>query len=130
RQGTALLVGLRPRDGHLLVQRENRKDDAAHHRARVRRGGRLLARRTVDRVLVDARRLQPAAERQGKEDARGKSELLRRNLHHARRRLRPAAAHLYSRIRRRTVLHTRWLAHPLSALRRDGTPGRYLDDEA
>ena len=52
--------------------------------------GQLLARRPVDRVLVDARCLQSHADRGGEEAARGRSELLRRDLHHARRRLGPA----------------------------------------
>ena len=74
-------------------------------RARLRRRGQLLARRPVDRVLVDARRLRPPAVRRRKEAARARSQLLRRDLHHARRRLRPAAADQRARLRRRTVLH-------------------------
>ena len=50
---------------------------AADQRARLRRRRQLLARRAVDRVLVDARRLQPHAVRRRAEAARGRSELLR-----------------------------------------------------
>ena len=92
-QGAPLLVGLRPRDGHLRVQREDRRAEAADDRARLRRRRQLLARRPVDRLLVDARRLRPHAQRHGEEAARGEPELLRRDLHHARRRLGPEAAH-------------------------------------
>ena len=45
------------------VQREDRRAEAADQRARLRRRGQLLARRPVDRVLVDARRLRPHADR-------------------------------------------------------------------
>ena len=44
---------------------------------------------------------------EGKEAARGESELLRRDLHHARRRLGAEAADERSRLRRRTLLHAR-----------------------
>jgi hypothetical protein len=46
----------RPRD---------RRGDPPHPRARLRRRGQLLARRRVDRVRVDARRLRPRALRAG-----------------------------------------------------------------
>ena len=49
---------------------KTRRDEAADQRARLRRRGQLLARRPVDRVLVDARRLQPHADRRGEEAAR------------------------------------------------------------
>ena len=67
---------------------------AAHEPARLRRGSELLARRPVDRLLLDARRLRSRAVGRGTEAARDGSELLRRDLHHARRRRRigPAAA--------------------------------------
>ena len=74
------------------VREKTARDEAPDHRARLRRRGELFARRPVDRVLVDARRLQPHAHRRREEAARGRSELLRRDLHHARRRLRPASA--------------------------------------
>ena len=38
-QGAPLLVGLRPGDGHLRVQREDRRAEAADRRARLRRRG-------------------------------------------------------------------------------------------
>ena len=65
------------------LQREDRRAEAADDRARLRRRGQLFARRPVDRVLVDARRVQPPAERHGEESARERPELLRRDLHHA-----------------------------------------------
>ncbi len=72
-QGAPLLVGLRPGDGHLRVQREDRRAEAADRRARLRRRSQLLARRPVDRVLVDARRLRPAADRRRAQAARARS---------------------------------------------------------
>ena len=65
-QGAPLLVGLRPGDGHLRLQREDRRDEAADDRARLRRRGQLLPRRPVDRLLVDAQRLRPSAHRRRK----------------------------------------------------------------
>ena len=69
-QGTPLRVGLRPRDGHLRLQREDRHDEAADDGEGLRRRGRLFAGWPVDRVLVDARRLQPHAVGRGAEAAR------------------------------------------------------------
>ena len=60
-QGTPLFLGLRPRDGHLRPQRPHGHAHAADDRPGVRRRGQLLAGRPVDRVHVDARRLQPDA---------------------------------------------------------------------
>ena len=74
RQGAPLRVGLRPGDGDLRgLARRPERSEAADQRARLRRRGQLLARRPVDRVLVDARRLQPHADRRGEEAARGRS---------------------------------------------------------
>ena len=55
-----LLVGLRPGDGHLQLQREDQGAEAADDRARLRRRGQLLAGRPVARLLVDARRATTA----------------------------------------------------------------------
>ena len=103
---------------------------AADDGPRVRRRGQLLAGRPVDRLHLDARRLQPHAHRRREEAARGRSQLLRRDLHHAGRRFGPAAADERRRVRRRAVLHPRRLAHRLAAFRRDGRHRRRLDDEA
>ena len=59
-------------------------------------------------------------ERRGKEDARGEPELLRRDLHHARRRIGPEAADQRAGLRRRPLLHARRLAHRLAPVRRAG----------
>ncbi len=69
-QGAALRLGLRPRDGDLRHRGEDQGDHAADQRARLRRRGQLLARRAVDCVLVDARRLQSPAQRRREETAR------------------------------------------------------------
>ena len=45
------------------LQREDRRAEAADERARLRRRRQLLARRPVDRLLLDARRLRPHAQR-------------------------------------------------------------------
>ncbi len=76
-QGAPLFVGLRPCDGHLRLQREDRRTPSADDRARIRRRGQLLSRRPVDRVLVHARRLQPPIERSGREAARDRPQLFR-----------------------------------------------------
>ena len=92
-QGAPLRLGLRPGDGNLRVRGEERRADPADQRARLRRRGRLLPRRTMDCVLVDARRLQPHALATGAEAARDGPELLRRDLHHEGGRLGPEAPH-------------------------------------
>ena len=119
-----------PEMEHLRLQREDRRAEAADQRARLRRRGQLLARRPVDRVLVDARRLRPHAVGRRAEAARDRPELLRRDLHHARRRLRPEAADQRRRLRRRPVLHARRQADRLAPVRRAGPDRRRLDDEA
>ncbi len=52
--GAPLLLGLRPGNGALREERQDRHAEAPHQHARLRRGGQLLARRSVDRVLVHA----------------------------------------------------------------------------
>ena len=71
---------------------KTRRDEAADHGEGLRRRRRLLAGRPVDRVLVDARRLQPHAVGRGTEAARARSVVLRRGLHHEGRRLRARSA--------------------------------------
>ena len=129
-QGAPLLVGLRPRDGHLRLQREDRRDEAADDRARLRRRGQLLARRPVDRVLVDARAPTTArSTTRRRRSLAGEPEQLRRDLHHARRRLGAEAADQRLRLRRRPVLHARRQEDRLAPLRRAGAHRRRLDDE-
>ena len=71
------------------------------------------------------------AHRRRAEAARARPELLRRDLHHARRRLGPAKRlTVGARLRRRPVLLARRHAHRLAALRRAGPHRRRLDDEA
>ena len=55
------------------LQREDRRAEAADDRARLRRRRQLLAGRTVDRLLVDARRLRPTAHRARAEAARART---------------------------------------------------------
>ena len=67
RQGAPLLVGLRPGDRDLRLRSPARSIGAANvhaadERARLRRRRQLLARRPVDRLHVDARRVQPDAD--------------------------------------------------------------------
>ena len=68
--------------------------------------------------------------RRRKEAARRRPELLRRDLHHARRRFRPEAPDDRARLRRRAVLHARRQADRLAAIRREGAHRGRLDDEA
>ena len=93
-QGAAVLVGLRPGDGHLRLQREDRRYEAADDREGLRRRSIVLARRPVDRrsrrcATSTAAPLNDAET----ETARDRPELLRRDLHHESRRLGAEAAH-------------------------------------
>ena len=123
-------MGLRRRDGHLRLSRGRRRASPPDRRARLRRRRQLLPRRTVDRLLVDARCLQPVANRRRGEPAREQSELLRRDLHHARRWDRTETIDRRPGVRWRSLLHARRLAHRLAALRCAGTHRRRVDDEA
>ena len=74
------------------------KPEPHDERSRVRRGRQLFTRRTVDCLQLDARRIQPAAERRGDQGAPAEPELLRRDLHNACRWIRPETAHKRGRL--------------------------------
>src|SRR4029453_4617897 len=84
----------------------------------------------MDRVLVNAQRLRPRADREGKENARREPEQLRRDLRDARRRLGTEAVDRYVGLRRRSVFHARRYEDSLAALRRAGSDRRRVDDES
>src|SRR5579871_1889912 len=84
----------------------------------------------MDRLHVDARRVQSPAEREREEAARDRSELVRGDLRHARGWIGPEAADPRPRLRRRAVLHARRQADRLATFRRSGTHRRRLDDES
>ena len=123
-QGAALRLGLRPGVRDLCVLGDLRATHAADQRPGLRRRGQLFAGWRVDRVLVDARCLQPDADSRRAEAARDRSQLLRRDLHHARRRLGAASSDQCRRVRRRPLLLSRRLAHHLAPVRRsrDSSP--------
>ena len=57
-QAASLFLGLRPGDGHLQLQRQDRGDEAPDNGQRLRRRRQLLAGREMDRLFVDAQRLR------------------------------------------------------------------------
>ena len=77
-----------------------RNPSSSDEQAGLRRRGKHLTGWSVDRLCVHARRLRSAALRGRAEAARSRSQLLRRDLHHAgrRRRIRRAASHKGSRV--------------------------------
>ena len=129
-QAASLLVGLRPRAGHLRAERKDRRPQAAHDSQGLRRRGGLFARRSVDCLHFDARRLQPHAQSHREGGVRARPEPLRRHLHHEGRRHGTEASEHRVGLRRRSVLHARRHANRVAALRRIGSPGGHLDHEA
>ena len=130
-QGAPLLVGLRPRDGHLRVQREDRRAEAAD-RPRAATTPKPAIRPTASgsrsrrcatsygRALTDAEKKQLEIDPSYfaeiyimRADGSGQKRLTTRR-----------------RLRRRAVLHARRLAHRLAPVRRAGADRRRLDDEA
>src|SRR5688572_20530836 len=83
----------------------------------------------MDRVLVDARCLRPGAHPCGAEAARDRSELLRRDLHHACRRVGAASPHQRRGLRRGTLLLAGRHADRLAAVRHAGVDRGRLDHE-
>ncbi|REK07322.1 MAG: M20/M25/M40 family metallo-hydrolase [Acidobacteria bacterium] len=83
----------------------------------------------MDRLLLDARRLRPRPLARGAAAARGRPQLLRRAVHHARRRKRSAPAHPHRRLRRRALLLPRRRTHRLATLRHLRPDRRRLEHE-
>ena len=107
RQGAPLLVGLRPGDGHL---RATARRPARLKRLTTARGYDAEASYSPDGQWIVFSSMRDAYDRHARRDDEQKKledepELLRRDLHHARRRLRAEAPDQRARLRRRPVLH-------------------------
>ena len=129
-QGTSLRLGLRSRDGDL---RRLRKDRARSTRLTNARGYDAEASYSPDGQWIVFSSMRDAYNRAltdaEKKQLERRSQLLRRDLHHARRRIGPASADKCQRLRRRAILLTRRQADRLAPLRRAGTDCRRVDDE-
>ena len=129
RPGAPLRVGLRRPHGRLRGTALGRRTRPPHRRARLRRRGKLVAGRRVDRLHLDAGHVRGRPLGARDPAYRNRSVVLRRNLDHARRRQRTAAPDPRARLRRRPVLLPRRVADHLAALL-GGRPGRgHLVDE-